>query len=97
MEEGSRMSKKIDNIKNNIADALELPKDIVLDLPKITLIGNIQLYIENHKGIVEYSKERIRVNSKNGIIRIIGKKMVIKNIVTDEILITGEILNIEFI
>lgn len=90
------MSKKIDNIKNNIADALELPKEIVLDLPKITMIGSIQLYIENHKGIVEYSKERIRVNSKMGIIRITGKKMIIKNIVSEEIVITGEILNIEF-
>lgn len=91
------MTKKIDNIKNNIADALELPKEVILDLPKITMIGSIQLYIENHKGIVEYSKERIRINSKAGIIRIIGKKMIIKNIVTEEILITGEIINIEFI
>ncbi|MBS4536898.1 sporulation protein YqfC [Clostridium sp. D2Q-11] len=90
------MSKKIDNLKNNLADALELPKEIVLDLPKITMIGNIQLYIENHKGIVEYSKERIRINSKIGIIRIIGKKMIIKNIVSEEVVITGEIINIEF-
>jgi len=91
------MSKKIDNIKTNIAEVLELPKEIVLDLPKITLIGNIQLYIENHKGIVEYSKERIRINSKSGIIRIIGKNLVIKNIVSEEVVVSGEIINIEFI
>ncbi|MBS4535272.1 sporulation protein YqfC [Clostridium sp. D2Q-14] len=91
------MAKKIENAKNSIAEVLELPKEIILDLPKITMIGSIQLYIENHKGIVEYSKERIRINSKVGIIRIIGKKMIIKNIVSEEIVITGEIINIEFI
>ncbi|NBI07016.1 sporulation protein YqfC [Senegalia massiliensis] len=91
------MTKKIDNIKTNIAEVLELPKEIVLDLPKITLIGNIQLYIENHKGIVEYSKERIRINSKSGIIRIIGKDLVIKNIVSEEVVVSGKIINIEFI
>ncbi|WP_130806628.1 sporulation protein YqfC [Senegalia massiliensis] len=91
------MSKKIDNIKTNIAEVLELPKEIVLDLPKITLIGNIQLYIENHKGIVEYSKERIRINSKSGIIRIIGNDLVIKNIVSEEVVVSGKIINVELI
>lgn len=91
------MSKKIDNIKTNIADVLELPKEVILDLPKITLVGSIQLYIENHKGIIEYNKESIRINSKAGVIKIIGKNMVIKNIVSEEVSITGEIINIEFI
>lgn len=91
------MGDRVKNIKSNVAEALELPKDIVLDLPKITMIGNIQVYIENHKGIIEYSRQRIRVNSKSGIIRVIGKKMIIKNIVTEEIAIIGEIDNVEFI
>jgi len=53
-----------DLIKKGIADLLELPRDIVLDLPKITLLGNLQLYIENHKGIIEYSTSLVRVNTK---------------------------------
>ncbi|MGO1372013.1 MAG: sporulation protein YqfC [Senegalia sp. (in: firmicutes)] len=91
------MSKKIDDLKTNIAEALELPKEIILDLPKITLVGNIQLYIENHKGIIEYTKDSIRINSKSGVIRIIGKNMLIKNIVSEEVIIKGEIINVEFI
>ncbi|WIV10691.1 sporulation protein YqfC [Proteiniborus sp. MB09-C3] len=90
------MKKKMNEIKSNFSEILELPKDIMLDLPKVTLIGNLQLYIENHKGIIEYGSLRIRVNTNAGILRILGKNMVIKTIVTEEIIIVGEIESVEF-
>lgn len=91
------MKKRMEEIKTSLSEILELPKDIVLDLPKITMIGNLQIYIENHKGIIEYSKERIRINTRRGVIRIIGKNMYIRTIITEEIIIVGEIETIEFI
>ncbi len=91
------MKDKSTEIKESISELLELPKDIILDLPRITMIGNLQLYIENHKGIVEYSKQRIRINTKNGIVRITGKNLSIKTIITEEIVITGLIQDIEFV
>ncbi|QIB26308.1 sporulation protein YqfC [Caloranaerobacter azorensis] len=91
------MKKRVEDIKSTISDVLELPKDIVLDLPRITLIGNLQLYIENHKGIIEYSKQRIRINTNIGILRIVGNNLTIRTIVTEEIIIVGEIEVVEFI
>lgn len=88
--------KRTEKIKKNIADALELPQDIVLDLPKITMIGNLQLYVENHKGIIEYSTNQIRIYTKLGILRVLGKNLLLKNIVVEEIVITGEIKQVEF-
>ncbi|MCK9268403.1 MAG: sporulation protein YqfC [Alkaliphilus sp.] len=84
-------------IKKGLAEILELPKDIILDLPKIIMIGNLQIYIENHKGILEYTDNRIRINTKNGTLRIIGKNLMLKNIVAEEIFIVGEINQVEFI
>lgn len=84
-------------IKKGLAEVLELPKDIILDLPKIIMVGNLQIYIENHKGILEYTDNRIRINTKNGILRIIGKNLILKNIVAEEIFIVGEINQVEFI
>lgn len=89
--------KKNTEIKKTLAEILELPKDIILDLPKITMVGNLQIYIENHKGILEYTNTRIRINTKNGVLRITGKDMVLKNIITEEIIIIGDIVQIEFI
>ena len=69
------MKNKMDNLKYNISEALELPKDIVMDLPKITIIGNIQINILNHKGIIEYTENTLRINSSIGIIKIEGTKL----------------------
>lgn len=88
--------KKTQEIKKSLAEILELPQDIILDIPKITMVGNLQIYIENHKGIIEYTKSRIRINSKSGILRIIGNNLVLKSILTDEIIIIGEIQEVEF-
>lgn len=88
--------KKIEQIKQNVSDILELPKDIVMDLPKITMVGNLQVYIENHRGIIEYNKDLVRIKCKKGSIKVEGFGMIIKTIVTEEIIITGEIYKVEF-
>ncbi|MBU5438260.1 sporulation protein YqfC [Tissierella sp. MSJ-40] len=91
------MKKSVDNVKYNLSEALELPKDIVMDLPKITMIGNIQLNLSNHKGIIEYTKEIIRVNTNSGVIKVTGEEMEIKTILSEEIMIVGIIEKIEII
>lgn len=90
------MKKNID-IKTNLSEALELPLEITLDLPRITLIGNKEAIIFNHKGIIEYTSGSIRINSKIGIIKVTGVDLEIKNILSEEILIAGNIENVEII
>ncbi len=86
----------MENLKANISEALEIPKDILLDLPKVTFIGNLQVNIENHKGIVEYSNDNVRIKIKDGILKVSGMDLVIKTIVTEEIIISGKIASIDF-
>lgn len=91
------MKKKMDNFKYNVSEALELPKDVVLDLPKITIMGNIELNISNHKGIIEYTQETLRINSNIGIIKINGNNMELKTILSEEIIVVGNIEKVEII
>lgn len=91
------MKKNIDDIRANLSEALELPLDIALDLPKITIIGSLEVSILNHKGIIEYTSTLIRINSRIGIIKIVGIDLEIKNILIEEILIVGEIEKVEII
>ena len=44
--------------KESIAELLEFPKDIMLDTSKVVMIGNLQIFIENHKGIIEYTEKK---------------------------------------
>ena len=86
-----------DGTKNELVNAIDFPKEVLLNLPKITLIGKTHVTIENHKGIIEYIPERIRVNTTIGVIRILGKKMIVNSIMTEVITISGEITNIEIL
>ena len=89
------MKKNMDNVKSSLTEMLDLPVDIAMDLPKITILGNKVVSISNHRGIIEYTDKLIRVNSKIGIIRITGEELEIKNILSEEIIIEGEVEIVE--
>jgi sporulation protein YqfC len=84
-------------VRTKISDVTELPYELVLNLPKITIIGDMQVAIENHKGIVEYENDVIRINSSIGMIKITGDKLTIKNIMAEEIIIFGSILMVQVV
>jgi sporulation protein YqfC len=84
-------------LKEKITEILELPKEIVLNMPKLTMLGNGDLIIENYKGIVEYEDNRIRINTNSGIIKVTGDRMLIKEITSEDIMIYGEINSLEFL
>lgn len=87
---------KFNKVKELFARTFELPRDVVLDLPRISVIGNIQIHVENHRGIIEYGHEIIRIAIRNGEILIKGNRLTIKNIYSQEILIEGYIDEILF-
>lgn len=91
----SRESKK--RVEYLLAHFLELPKDVVMDLPRITLLGDMQLYVENHRGIIEYTKERIRISTGLGELLINGSSLVLRNIFPDEIAVDGKIKGVCFL
>ncbi len=84
-------------LKEKVAEIFELPKEIVLNMPKLVMLGNNSLIIENYKGIIEYGDCRIRVNTCTGMIRITGDKLVIKEITSEDILVSGKISSLEFL
>ena len=90
------MVKKSYKIREKLSNTFELPKDIVLDVSKVIIIGTGQVTVENHKGIVEYSEELIRINTGSSIMKLSGRNLTIKTILQEEITIVGEITSIEF-
>lgn len=80
-----------DRIKAKIAGAANVPKDVLLGVPILTLTGQIELCVENYRGIIEYTEELIRVQTKAGQLRIDGKRLQIDYYTNDEMKITGRI------
>lgn len=83
-------------IKEKITDVLELPKEVVLNISKMTMIGNQDLIIENYKGVVEYGSTLIRINTGNCLLKITGRNLCIKEITSEDIKISGQIGSLEF-
>ncbi len=79
-----------------LANLLELPDDIVLDLPRITLLGNKQLLVENHKGIIEYAAHIIRIKLTQGILIIHGEKLALGSLQMEQILVEGTIKMLQY-
>lgn len=90
------MNSKSYKIKEKISDALELPKDITLDIPKISILGTDSVLIENHKGVISYCDNQIRVNTGCGVLTVSGQRLAIKSIIQEEIIITGNISNVSY-
>ncbi|MCS7463467.1 sporulation protein YqfC [Paenibacillus doosanensis] len=79
------------------AKLLDLPQDVVLDLPRMTLIGNMQLYIENHRGVLHFSGELMKLALSKGSLEVRGRELVIRAILPEEVFIEGVIEDVKFI
>ena len=74
---------------------LDLPQDVVFDLPRLTMIGDRQLYIENHRGVLHFSSDKLRLALTKGELEITGQELVIRTIWTEEVFVEGQIRHIE--
>jgi len=90
------MSRFVRKIRKWTVDALDLPSDLVFDLPRLTLIGGKQLYIENHRGVVHFSPESLQLELSQGTLEVEGSELVIREIMPQEVVIEGRIHGIKY-
>jgi sporulation protein YqfC len=84
-------------MRNWLTNKMELPADILMDLPRITMIGQIHIYIENHRGLLSFSDKEIRLLLKQGQLLVKGEAFVIKTILPEEILLEGKISQVLYL
>lgn len=89
------MRKKSSNPENKflnkelVVESLKLPKDSVLGDSIVTLTGNREAFVENYKGIIEYTECRILLQGKNCKIEICGKRLCIVYYTNEDMKICG--------
>ena len=89
-------SKESGTLKYRVAEAANMPKDVVLGVPIVTLTGQVEVSVENYRGIIEYTDVLIRIKSKSGQIKISGKNLEIEYYTNDEMKITGRVEKVEY-
>lgn len=79
------------NKENRLSKFLEMPKEVISNVPKITMLGFEEMIIENHKGILEYEEFYIRINTFIGIININGFNLRLNQLTDEAVSVTGKI------
>jgi len=79
-----------------VADLFEIPEDVVLNVPRITIIGNLQMIIENHRGLIEYSPGTIRVGTGDGQLVILGEDLAVGSVFAEDLSIMGRFSRLVF-
>ncbi len=76
-------------VKSNIVESLELPKDLMYGAVIVTVTGRTEALVENYRGIIEYTCEKIRLQTKGCQVEIRGKQLLIQYYTNDEMKVTG--------
>ncbi len=79
-----------------LAGKLDLPADIAAGLPRITLNGFAECSLDQHRGILEYSTERIVVALNIGELTVEGQKLELRQMHRERLCITGRIERLSF-
>ena len=80
-----------------VAELFDLPADVVAGLPRMELIGNRQLYLEHHTGILAYTQELIDANTPAGVLRVRGDSLTLLALTGEELRIGGRIDAVEWV
>lgn len=83
--------------KEKIANVFQIPKDIMLGSSIVTVIGNDEVWVENYKGILEYTSDAIILQGKKCQISISGKRLCIVYYTSDDMKICGFITAINYL
>ena len=93
---GKEQKKEKEDLLEKTASLFDLPGEVVAGLPKVTITGCRKIYIENHKGILEYGSAAITVNCGKIIMKLQGSGLELRAMSESEMLITGLLTGMEF-
>jgi sporulation protein YqfC len=90
------LSDKLQKIKESMITKLDLPREMVLDLPKVTIISNSEISIENHKGVIFFGEHEIKIKTSIGIVNILGSNFEIVFVGGSTIALSGNVKSVVF-
>ncbi len=87
---------KKQNKKDRILDTLPLPQDIIHGDIRITVMGNREIWIENYKGLLEYTGTSIVLQAKTCKLQVEGKCLNIDYYTNEDMKISGRLTCLKY-
>ena len=60
------------SVKEQMTEALNLPKDLTLGAVILTITGKHEAYVENYMSLIEYTENQIRIQTRTCKLEIHG-------------------------
>ena len=89
------MGKRL-RIKEKFVNALELPRELILNVPKITLTGKDKILIECYRSLMSYETDCVKLSTAIGVLSLYGRDLTIKEITGEDIIVQGKVNKLEF-
>lgn len=89
--------KRTDGVLSTVAELFDLPGDVVAGLPHLEMVGDRQMFLEHHTGILSYSDAMIDINTDRGILRVRGMGLNLLAMTAEELRIGGIIASVEWV
>lgn len=89
--------KKTGQILNRMSSAVDLPTEIMPNVPIIEVAGSNRVLIERHCGVSEYGKCKICVKVAYGFVNVFGNNLELLRMSKEQLVITGVIHSISLI
>ena len=84
-------------ILGEAAELFDIPMDLLAGMAHVEVMGNRQLYMENHSGILSYSGEEIAIGAQGLILRVFGKGLELVSMSSEALRLRGEISKVEWV
>ena len=78
-----------------LADGIDLDAEPIPGVPVVELAGDRRVLIERHRGVTEYSKERIGIRVGYGTVCVSGCGLELTKMTADQLIISGQIEGIQ--
>ncbi len=84
------------DFRQRLTEIFDLPQEVIFDLPLISIVGNLNLKVENHRGIIKYTPKLVEIRIKRGQLIIQGRQLKVDHINEEKLVIIGKIDNLSF-
>ena len=78
------------------AEALEIPPEVLVNVPRVEVVGHLQFRVENHRGLLQYEPHRVVLKISDGRLIVTGRNLVIGWIDQSQLLVTGQVRSLVF-
>lgn len=89
------MDFKLKDLPLRAAETFDLPADVISSLPHLELMGDLELLMTGHRGILSYSTDSVDINGGGLIVRLRGKQLELTAMTDHEVRIRGTITGVE--